>query len=86
MYNTLTLVFALLGNIFVLSEFGQMVNNQFEAFDERFLYCDWYLFPIKTQQMYVTFMIYTQDSVMIEGFGNICFTRDTFEKVSFRSE
>lgn len=81
-YSAATLIFAICGNIFVLSEFGQLVNNQFEEFDEKFYQCDWYLFPIKTQQMYATFMIYTQDSVMIQGFGNLCFTRDTFEKVS----
>ena len=58
-----------------------MVITRFETFDEEILHCDWYLFPIEMQQWLVTFMVATQQSPFICGFGNSACTRDTFKKV-----
>lgn len=82
-FNALLLVIILLGVIFFLSEFGQMVNNQFAAFNEKWCERDWYLFPIQIQRMFGAFMMYTQESATIQGYGNARCIRNTFKEVSF---
>lgn len=83
--NSLILINILLGIIFILSEFGEMVNNEFAAFDGKLCQCVWYNFPNQTQQIFGAFMMYSQDLVIIQGFGNARCTRDTFKRVSFNA-
>lgn len=59
-----------------------MLNSQFEEFDARLYQCTWYKFPIESQRVFGTFMMYSQDSVNIQGFGNTKCTRQTFKSVS----
>lgn len=80
--SAFALVIILLGIIFFLSEFGEMVSTQFAAFNERWCQCDWYLFPIEIQRMFGAFMMNTQESVIIRGYGNACCNREIFEVVS----
>lgn len=70
--------------VFFLCELGEMVTNQYEGFNVELYQCDWHLYPIGMQQVFVTFMSCTQHPVFIHGYGNIltqC-TRETFKKVS----
>lgn len=80
--NAFALVLPLLGILLIISEFGEMLNSQFAAFDERLYQCHFYRFPIKVQRVFRTFLMYSQDSVNIQGFGNTKCTRQTFKNVS----
>lgn len=69
--------------IFFLCELGEMVTNQYEFLNDQMYQCDWYSFPIGMQRMFVTFMSFTQQPVLIHGYGNTltqC-TREIFKKV-----
>lgn len=87
--NVLKLVQALSGVlgslvlIFFLCELGNMVTNQYELLNDEMYQCDWYSFSIEMQQMFVTFMSFTQQPVLIHGYGNTLTQcrRDTFKKV-----
>lgn len=43
--------------------------------------CDWYLFPYHIQRMLPMILINTQQRVVLQGFGNIVFLRETFKEV-----
>lgn len=67
--------------MFCVCEFGQRVNGHFETFDNEVGQCRWYLFPLELQQMLVIATMNTQQPVMIQGFGNIPCTRESFKMV-----
>lgn len=69
--------------IFLLCELGEMVTNQYEMLDFEMYQCDWYLFSVGMQRSLVIFMSFSQQPIMIQGFGNTRCVRDTFKKVSF---
>lgn len=62
-------------------EFSQMVCEECNLFNEELHQCDWYLFPIEMQQMYLIFLSDTQQLTIVRGYANILCTRDTFKKV-----
>lgn len=64
-------------------EFGETVTRQFHLFDVEIYGCGWYLLPIRMQKMHLIFMMNTQQPALIQGYGNIWCTRDTFKKVHF---
>lgn len=65
------------------SNFLSMWINQYELLNDEMYQCDWYSFLIEMQQMFVTFMSFTQQPVLIHGYGNTLTQcrRDTFKKV-----
>ena len=78
---TLILMCVSILTIFFFCEFGDMINTQFDEFDDQLRQCDWYTFPIEMQQLLVIFMTSTQRPAMIQGFANTECTRDAFKKV-----
>lgn len=62
-------------------QFSHMMCEGFNMFCEKFHRCDWYLFPIELQRIYLIFILDTQQLTIVRGFGNILCTRDTFKKV-----
>lgn len=75
-----------IGPLFVVCEFGERVDNHFNAFHDEFCQCDWYLFPIKMQRMVIIFLGTTQQPAIIQGYGNITLTRADFKKVKTKTE
>lgn len=67
--------------IFFFCEFGEMLTNQFNVFDEELCQCDWYAFPVEIQRMLVIVMINTQQTTALRGYANTFCTRDFFKKV-----
>lgn len=63
-------------------EFSHMMCEEFERFCEEFYRCDWRLFPIEMQQMYLVFLLDAQQITILRGYGNILCTRDTFKEVN----
>lgn len=90
--NPLELIFTLIlmgapfSATFCFCEFGQMIGNQFNQFDDTLGQCDWYAFPIEMQQMLVVFLTSSQRPPMICGFGNTECTRDSFKRVRIRCD
>lgn len=58
-----------------------MMCNRFEQIDVYMEY-DWYIFPYRMQRI-LPIMILNSDEIMITGYGNILFTRETLQKVSY---
>lgn len=68
---------------FFLCECGERVMNQFDEFHDEIYQCNWYSFPIEIQKMLVIAMSISQQPAIIQGFGNLLCTRDTFKRVIF---
>lgn len=67
--------------IAIYCEMSEKVIAAFDEFNDELVGCDWYLLPNELQQMYLTFILNTQQPKIIRGYGNILCTRDTFKKV-----
>lgn len=67
--------------IFFICEFGEMVCNRFNSYNEELCKCDWHAFPVEIQQLLLIFMTSTQRPAAFQGYGGIECTRDTFKKV-----
>lgn len=67
--------------LFLICEFGEMITNEFEMFDNEFGQCNWYRFPIEIQRMFVTVTANTQQPEILQAFGNTPCTREIFKKV-----
>lgn len=67
--------------LFFVCEIGERVSQEFEMFDETLYQSKWYLFPIELQRMLVIVVSNAQQSVFVQGFGNILCTRDSFKRV-----
>lgn len=68
--------------LFLLSEPGQRMTNQFERFGDEISKCDWYCLPVGLQKVYLIFLSDTQNSIEMTSYGNIICARDTAKKVS----
>lgn len=68
--------------IFSVCECGERVTHQSNTFNYELSQCDWYLMPIEVQRLLVVFMAYTQQPLLLRGYGNIVCTRDAFKSVS----
>lgn len=67
-----------------MCEFGEIVSNHFENFDEEICQeCDWYAFPIEMQKLLLTFLPCTQRQRTIQGYANTECTRAAFKIVNF---
>lgn len=67
--------------IFLICETGERVTTSFEEFDLELRESNWYTFPIDLQRMLIPVMIYTQQPVIIQGYGNTLCTRFALNKV-----
>lgn len=66
--------------LFVLCETADIVTYkliEISIYEE----CNWYTLPIDMQRKIIIFTANTQRPAMIEAFGNIECTRETFKKV-----
>lgn len=68
--------------IFSMCEFGEMVTNQFDAFNDAIGNCKWYLLRMEMKRMIIILMAYHQRPITIHGRGNILCTRIAFKKVN----
>lgn len=67
--------------ILFFCEFGEMVTSKFDWYHEELCKCNWYLFPMEIQPLYLMFITNTQLPAHIRCFGNILCIRDSFKKV-----
>lgn len=65
----------------VFTEFGELVTDQFEMFNDTLNQSRWYLYPIDVQQMLLLLTANAQRTTFIQGFGNIICARETFKGV-----
>ena len=70
------------GVVLIICELGQRLTNAFEEICDTIENFDWYLFPLEIQQILPILLVGTQEPVVLECFGSISGTRDTFKKVS----
>lgn len=82
MLISVVLIFWAFTIIFFYCEFGEMVTQEFIAFDEVLCQCDWYKFPIDLQRMLAIFILDTQQPTFICGYGGIQCARDAFKNVN----
>lgn len=78
----ITLVFWSFASMFLLCEYGQMVTTRFEDIDEAVYQSEWHSFPDKIQRILPTIINNTQQLVIISGFCDVQYTRETFDSVS----
>lgn len=71
--------------MFIYCELGEKVSEAFEKLNESIDQLDWYLFSIEIQRLLPTFMIASQQPILIRGLGGSVYTRDTFKRVSSTS-
>lgn len=64
-------------------EFGERVTNRFDDIDNAITDLDWHFMSHKIQKVLPIVLMATQEPVIVIGFGNISFTRETFKKVFF---
>lgn len=62
-------------------ELGEMITTRFETFKDALDQCNWHLFPIEMQQMFVIVMVNAQQSTIVRGYGNTPCARAAFKKV-----
>lgn len=77
----MVLCFLAFSLVFLSSEIGQQFSNKFEKIDDELYQLDWYLLPMKIQQMLPTIMMNTQPTMVIKCFGSFECNRDIFKKV-----
>lgn len=70
------------GVVFIICELGQRLTDAFEEINDEIDRFEWYLFPSEIQRMLPTIMISAQQPVVLECFGSIAGSRETFKRVS----
>lgn len=75
------LVFWSLVAIFVVCEIGERATAAYASFDYTLCQCDWYLYPIKMQRMFLMVSANAQKPVIIQGFASTLCTREYFRLV-----
>lgn len=71
------------GILFVACELPGRLSDRFDAINSQINKFNWYLFPLKMQQILPVVMIYAQQPVYLECFGSIPCDRETFKRVSY---
>lgn len=69
------------GLICIYCELCERIRYGFKEISNAIYNLDWYTYPLEVQRMLPTIVNYAQQSVELEAFGNIPFTRDTFKRV-----
>lgn len=77
-FSTVFYSFACIG---AFCELGETLAEQFELFSDELQRCRWYRFTIKLQKKFLILSTNAMHPVLIQGFGNIRCTRDTFKNV-----
>lgn len=62
-------------------EASHWIGEKFQSFNYKLQQCDWYLYPVKLQRVYMMFTLDTQELTIARGYGNIACTRTTFKTV-----
>lgn len=65
----------------LLCELGERMAGQWQAFNDALSQCDWYLFPMEMQRMFVILTVNAQQFKLIQGFGNLPCIRETVKRV-----
>ena len=58
-----------------------MVSNRFEEFNAELDQCNWYMFSVEMQKIFVIITVNAQQSTFIQGFANVLCIRQTFKTV-----
>lgn len=72
-------------NLFLYSECGERVTNQFNEFIEQLCECDWHLYSIKVQRMFIIALSANMRLANIEGYANTVCTRELFKQAKIHS-
>lgn len=64
-------------------EFGEMLTNRFETFNDALGQCNWHSFPIEMQRMFVMVMVNAQQPTIVRGYGNTPCARTAFKNVQY---
>lgn len=67
--------------VFICCELAGRVGNEFVDVNYLIDQFNWYLFPLKVQQLLPILMINAQEEVGFECFGSLLCNRETFKKV-----
>lgn len=79
--KVLTMILWSFGYISIYCEFGEMLTQQYELFNDELSQCNWYLFSIEIQQLLLITMANSQQPTKIRGFGNAICSRDSLKRV-----
>lgn len=75
-------VFCVSGSLFLACEIGQRLTDLFEDINEQLEGLNWYLFPLKMQQLLPILLINAQEEVVIGCYGAINCSRVQCQKVN----
>lgn len=78
----LIIIFWSFATVFYFCETAELVSIQFDGIKHAIWQCDWYLFPNKIQRMLPTVIAGAQTPVIVRGFGNLIFTRQSIKQVN----
>lgn len=68
--------------LYIFCHFGQLMTDQFVKLDETICTCDWYLFPNDVKRILPIVLMASQQSVTLQGYGNIACIRENFRRVT----
>lgn len=71
---------------FVFCELGERIESAFNGISFDIEQLDWYLLPAKVVKSLPIILINVQEPVVIKCFGSIPCARETYKKVSHKSE
>lgn len=77
------LIFWTFLQIFIFCDTSEYVSSHFRELDMYYL-CDWYAFPPVVQRMMPIIIVNTNKRVVINSYGNVLCTRQTFQNVRKR--
>lgn len=69
--------------IYMACDFGEAITTQYTAIDYSICECDWYSFPLEIQKMLPMVMMSTQKAMIVQVFGKVACTRETFNRVNY---
>lgn len=75
-------VFCVCSTLFLACEIGQRFTDLFEDITVKLERLNWYLFPLKMQQLLPTIMVNAQEEFVIGSFGIIDCSRAQFKEVN----
>lgn len=81
LFNILLKTSFAFGLIGMFCELCERIGDGFEEISDAVHNLDWYLYPLEVQRMLPIILHNAQQPVVLEAFGNVPFTRDTFKKV-----
>lgn len=75
------MVLWIFAQFFLCCEFGERLTAEYDEIDNKISDSKWYRFPHDIQKLLPTLFIGTQQPVVLSGFGNFEWTRDSFKSV-----